>query len=130
MTDNKEKVDVKENNSLETNLRNEVNYAPFVNVYEEKDDYVLVANMPGVSKDGVKLKVEDSILTISGKTNYNEAVNKKYILNEAEIGNYYRKFKLSNSIDESKIDAKYENGQLTIYLPKHDRIKPRDISIN
>ncbi|MGB8320385.1 MAG: Hsp20/alpha crystallin family protein, partial [Ignavibacteriaceae bacterium] len=77
----------------------------------------------------VKLKLEEGALTIFGKINYDEAVNRKYILNEAGVGNYFRKFKISNSIDESKIDAKYENGQLVITLPKHDRIKPRAINV-
>ena len=55
--------------------------------------------------------------------------NRKYILNENEIGNYYRKFRISNSVDETKIEARFENGQLIVKLPKHDRIKPRTIDI-
>ena len=118
MTDNKETVDVKEqeNISLADIFQKEAVFAPFVNIYETSNDFVLVANMPGVSKDDVKLKLD-------------EAVNRKYILNEAGGGNYFRKFKISNSIDESKIDAKFENGQLVVTLPKHDRIKPRSINI-
>ncbi|KUG24902.1 hypothetical protein ASZ90_005280 [hydrocarbon metagenome] len=65
-----------------------------------------------------------------GRINYNEAVNRKYILNEYTIGNYYRKFKISDSIDNSKIEARFENGVLTVKLPKHDRVKPRTIEIN
>jgi HSP20 family protein len=131
MTDNKETVDVKEqeNISLEDIFEKEAVFAPFVNIYETNNDFVLVANMPGVSKDEVKLKLEEGALSIFGKINYDEAVNRKYILNEAGVGNYFRKFKISNSIDESKIDAKYENGQLVVTLPKHDRIKPRAINI-
>ncbi len=131
MTDNKETVDVKEqeNISLEDIFEKEAVFAPFVNIYETNDDFVLVANMPGVSKNDVKLKLEEGALSIFGKINYDETVNRKYILNEAGVGNYFRKFKISNSIDESKIDAKYENGQLVVTLPKHDRIKPRSINI-
>ena len=130
MTDNKETLDVKEqeNVSLEEIFEKEAVFAPYVNIYETSDDFVLVANMPGVSKD-VKLKLEEGALTILGKVNYDEAVNRKYILNEAGVGNYFRKFKISNSIDESKIDAKYENGQLIVTLPKHDRVKPRSINV-
>jgi HSP20 family protein len=131
MTDNKETLDVKEqeNISLEDIFEKEAVFAPFVNIYETGDDFVLVANMPGVSKDDVKLKLEEGALSIFGKINYDEAINRKYILNEAGVGNYFRKFKISNSIDESKINAKYENGQLVVTLPKHDRIKPRSINI-
>jgi HSP20 family protein len=131
MTDNKETVDVKEqeNISLADIFQKEAVFAPFVNIYETSNDFVLVANMPGVSKDDVKLKLDEGALSIFGKINYDEAVNRKYILNEAGVGNYFRKFKISNSIDESKIDAKFENGQLVVTLPKHDRIKPRSINI-
>ena len=131
MTENKETLDVKEQESvsLEEIFENEAVFAPYVNIYETNDDFVLVANMPGVSKDDVKLKLEEGALTILGKINYDEAVNRKYILNEAGVGNYFRKFKISNSIDESKIDAKYENGQLIVTLPKHDRVKPRSINV-
>ena len=131
MTDNKETLNVKEqeNVSLEEIFENESVFAPFVNIFETNDDFVLVANMPGVSKNDVKLKLEEGSLSIFGKINYEEAVNRKYILNEAGVGSYFRKFKISNSIDESNIDAKYENGQLIVTLPKHDRIKPRSINI-
>ena len=85
--------------------------------------------MPGVNKENVKLKLEEESLTIFGKINYDEAVSRKYVLNENAVGNYYRKFRISNSIDETKISAKYENGQLIVNLPKHDRLKPRTINI-
>lgn len=131
MTENQETLDVKEqeNVSLEEIFEKEAVFAPFVNIYETNDDFVLVANMPGVSKNDLKLKLEENSLTIFGKINYDEAANRKYILNEAGVGNYFRKFKISNSIDQSKIDAKYENGQLIVKMPKHDRIKPRSINV-
>ena len=85
MTDNKETLNVKEqeNVSLEEIFENESVFAPFVNIFETNDDFVLVANMPGVSKNDVKLKLEEGSLSIFGKINYEEAVNRKYILNEA-----------------------------------------------
>ena len=52
--------------------------------------------------------------------NYHEAINRDYILNENEIGNYFRKFKISDSIDKTKISAKYDNGQLIVNLPKSE----------
>jgi HSP20 family protein len=130
MVDINNETDVKEKSvSLEEVLEKEPAFAPYVNIYETADEFVLTANMPGVSKDDVKLKLEEGVLTIFGKGNFEEDVNRKYILNETGFGNYYREFKISNSIDESKIDAKYENGQLVVKLPKHDRIKPRTISV-
>lgn len=130
MTDNKDIVTVKDKEqNWEEVLETESVVAPFVDVYETDDDFHLVANMPGVTRDDVKLKLEEGSLSILGKVNYEDVKNRKYILNENEIGNYYRKFRISNSVDETKIEARFENGQLTVRLPKHDRIKPRTIEI-
>ena len=130
MTDNKDIVTVKDKEqNWEEVLETESVVAPFVDVYETDDDFHLVANMPGVTRDDVKLKMEEGSLSILGKVNYKDVKNRKYILNENEIGNYYRKFRISNSVDETKIEARFENGQLTVRLPKHDRIKPRTIEI-
>jgi len=130
MTDNKDIVTVKDKEqNWEEVLETESVVAPFVDVYETDDDFHLVANMPGVTRDDVKLKLEEGSLSILGKVNYKDLKNRKYILNENEIGNYYRKFRISNSVDETKIEARFENGQLTVKLPKHDRIKPRTIEI-
>jgi len=129
MTDNKEVVSVKQNQDWEKILETEAVVAPLVDIYETDDDFILSASMPGVAKDDVQLKLEENSLSIFGKVNYDELSKRKYILNENEIGNYYRKFNISNSIDESKIEARFENGQLVVKLPKHDRIKPRTIEI-
>jgi HSP20 family molecular chaperone IbpA len=130
MAENKEMVSIKEKNQdWEKVLETEAVVAPFADIYETEDDFVLSASMPGVTRDNVQLKLEEGSLSIFGKINYDNMKNRKYILNENEIGNYYRKFRISNSIDESKIEARFENGQLLIKLPKHDRIKPRTIEI-
>ncbi|OGV04649.1 MAG: hypothetical protein A2330_09660 [Ignavibacteria bacterium RIFOXYB2_FULL_36_7] len=130
MIDNKDIVTVKDKEqNWDEVLETESVVAPFVDVYETDDDFHLVANMPGVTRDDVKLKLEEGSLSILGKVNYKDVKNRKYILNENEIGNYYRKFRISNSVDETKIEARFENGQLTVRLPKHDRIKPRTIEI-
>jgi len=131
MTDSKEMVKVENANSQqwEDSLNNECCIAPTVNIYETTDEYLLVADMPGLSKDDVRIKLEDGSLVIIGKVNYKDLVNRKYILNETEIGNYYRRFNISDSIDESKIVARMESGQLTITLPKHERVKPKIIEI-
>lgn len=111
-------------------LESQRSVTPLVDIYETDNDFVLVANLPGVSKENIHLKLEENALSIFGKINYEETINRKYLLNENIIGNYFRRFRLSNSIDQSKIDAKYEDGQLIINLPKHERIKPRTININ
>jgi HSP20 family protein len=131
MDDNKELVKVEENGSQswEKSIGNECCYAPAVNIYETADDYMLTADMPGLNKEDVKINIEDGSLVIFGKIKFKEMMDKRYILNESAIGNYYRKFNISDSIDDTRIEAKMENGQLNIRLPKHERVKPKIIEI-
>ena len=101
-----------------------------VNIYETEDSFEMTAFMPDVHRDKIKIKIEDGSLVIMGRINYEEAMKRKYLLNEYTIGNYYRNFKISDSIDNNKIEARFENGVLSVKLPKHDRVKPRTIEIN
>ncbi len=129
--ENKEMVPVKEKG---TNLINELlntqNYiSPLVNIYETDDEFVLTANIPGVVRDNVKVRVEDDTLIMFAAIQYEEATKRNYILNEDEIGNYYRTFKISDNVDQSNIEAKYDNGQLVVNLQKKEKVKPRKIDI-
>jgi HSP20 family protein len=123
-------VNQAEVSSWEDMLEREAGAAPLVDIYETNDDFVLVANMPGVNRENVKLKMEENALSIFGKIDYETTSKRNYILNENEIGHFYRKFRISNGIDDSKVEAKFENGQLVVKLPKHDRLKPRTIKIS
>lgn len=129
MTETKDMVEVKQPKSWDEALEKESWIAPLVDIYETKDDYFLSAFMPGVKKENVKIKLEEGHLVLMGRINYDDSVNRKYVLHESEIGNYYRRFKISDSIDESKIDAKLEDGILNVKLPKHERVKPKNIEI-
>jgi len=128
---NKDLVSVKESehSSIDDLLKNETFLAPLTDIYETEDEFALIANMPGVPRENIQLKLEDSSLAIFGRINFSEVFKRNYILNENALGNYYRKFNISNSIDETRIEAKFDNGQLIIKLPKHDRVKPRTISV-
>ena len=132
MNDSKEIVSVEETNnqSIDELLKNENYITPLVDIFEITDEFVLTANMPGISRKNIQVKVDGKLLVLFGKIDYTDAVNKKYILNENEIGNYYRQFNISDAIDETKIEAKYDNGQLVVRLPKHDKAKLRTISID
>lgn len=115
--------------SWDSAISTECCYTPLVDIYETNDEYVLSADMPGVSREDVNLKLENGSMLLFGKINYQDAINRSYILKEKETGHFLRKFKISDSIDESKISAKFENGQLIVVLPKIERVKPRIINI-
>jgi len=129
MDKNNNLVNVETKENMYDILEKESAIAPLVDIYENEDEFVLVASMPGVRKEEVNLKYEEDSLILFGRVNFREASDRKYILNENGIGNYYRQFRISNSIDESKINAKFENGQLIVVLPKHERVKPKAINI-
>lgn len=129
MTENKEMLEVQSKKSWDEALESESWVAPLIDIYETADDFFLTAQMPGVSKDNVKIKLEEGHLVIMGRIDYPSALNRRFVLKETETGNFYRRFKIAESIDEQKIDAKLENGLLNIQLPKHDRIKPKTIEI-
>jgi HSP20 family protein len=127
---NNENIEVKEDKQSWENLVSaEVSYAPLVDIYETDNEFVLTADMPGVKKEDVNLKLEEGSMLIFGRIDYQNLLNRKFILKEKEIGHFFRKFKISDSIDESKVSAKFENGQLIVVLPKHERVKPRTINI-
>ncbi|MFC2085133.1 Hsp20/alpha crystallin family protein [Bacteroidota bacterium] len=130
MIDNKESIDVQEKTSWEEALEKESWIAPLVDIIETDENHILIANMPGVDKENIRIKIEDDSLIIMGRIEYNQVTINKYVLKETEGGNYYRKFNISDSVDEGRIEAKFEGGQLILTLPKHERVKPKTISIN
>lgn len=132
MSENKELIAIKnfDNYTLEEILIRQKSVSPSSDIYENSDDYVMIVNMPGVSRNEIQVKVIDESLIVFGKINYDEVINQEYLLNETELGNYFRKFKISDSIDKTKISAKYDNGQLIVNLPKNEKAKPRNIDIS
>jgi len=123
------KVEESKTTNWDEALENESWIAPVVDIFETEDDFTLIANMPGVKKENVKIKIEDGSLLIMGKVEYVNLLQRNFVLNESQIGNFYRKFQISDNIDDSKIEAKLENGQLVVHLPKHERAKPKNIEI-
>lgn len=101
---------------------------PVTNIREDKDGYVLEAEMPGVSKDGLELTVEAGELVIVGRR-ATAAVSGKLIHRESRTLDYRRVFELDGSIDSTKISAKIDQGVLVLHLPKAEAVKPRKISI-
>lgn len=128
MTDLKSADDEKVD-SWDYALEHETWITPIIDIFETDDNFTVIAKMPGVEKENLKIKLEDGNLVIMGRIDYENLMNKNYVLKESEIGNYYRKLKLSKGIDLDKIDAQLTNGQLLVLLPKQSGIKPKSIEI-
>jgi HSP20 family protein len=120
-----------ENRALQTNNANANKrgyIVPQVNIVETKDSFVLEAEMPGVSKEGLEVLLEGNHLTIVGRRQ-NGVAGAQPVYRESSPRDYRREFVLDPSIDTSRLGATIEQGVLTVTLPKTERVKPRKIQV-
>lgn len=102
---------------------------PEVDIYEGKDEYLLQAEMPGVSKDGLELTLEGNTLTIVGRRSYQLPRGASPVYRESQPWHFRRVFELDPAIDTGKINARMEQGVLHVTLPKSEKVKPRKITV-
>jgi len=101
---------------------------PCVDISETKDEYVLQADMPGVSKEGLEILLEGSELTIVGRKQARRAEG-DLLHRESTQGDYRRSFVLDPAIETGRISAQIDQGALTVRLPKAEEVKPRKIKV-
>ena len=104
-------------------------FTPEVDIFEDERQITLLADMPGTASDDVTIDLSDNVLSISGEVKPFEAANEADVLIEFEIGRYYRQFTLSEVIDQSRIEARLEDGVLRLTLPKAEKAIPRQITV-
>ena len=102
---------------------------PPASVIEAGDGYTLEIEMPGVTKDGLDISVENNELTIVGQRSLPQ-IEGTLIHHESRPDNFRRTFELDPSIDGDNISAKIEQGLVTLTLPKAEHIKPRKITVS
>lgn len=103
--------------------------APPASVIEAGDGYTLELEMPGVTKDGLDISVENNELTIIGRRLIPK-IEGTLIHHESRPENFRRTFELDPSIDGDKISAKIEQGLVTLTLPKAEHVRPRKITVS
>jgi len=105
-------------------------WLPAVDVFEEKDAVRIMAELPGVKADEVKISLENNVLTIRGeKRQVAEERTERVHRYERCYGTFERSFTVPTTIDADHIKAAYEDGVLTLTLPKVEKAKPRQISV-
>lgn len=109
--------------------QNEQFVAPSASVVEAGDGYTLEVEMPGVNKEGLAISIENNELTILGRRSL-PTVEGTLIHRESQPENYRRTFELDPSIDADKINAKIDQGAVTLTLPKAEHVKPRKIAVS
>ena len=105
-------------------------WAPPVDIFENADNIVLKAELPGVDPKDVEIRVEDNTLCLKGERKFEREVKEEnYHRVERSYGSFARSFSLPNSIDADKVVADYKDGLLTLTMPKREEAKPKTIKI-
>jgi HSP20 family protein len=104
-------------------------YRPNVDILEQGDELLVVADVPGARSDTIDVKFEDGMLEIQAAVEPRECDGHTCLLREYDVGDYYRSFQVSEAIDAGKISAQYADGVLTLHLPKAEALKPRKIAV-
>ena len=103
---------------------------PPVDIFEDESGFTVIADMPGVSKDQLNVKITGDSLLIEGAASVPDIGSMELIYGEVQIPQYRRSFTLSRELDPSNIEAKLNNGVLRLRIPKGEAAKPRRIDVS
>jgi HSP20 family molecular chaperone IbpA len=104
-------------------------FRPSVDIIEQNEELMVVADMPGARPDDIDIQFEKGTLTIYGKVSDRQPEDTNYLSREYAVGDFWRTFQVSEAIDPSAISADFANGVLMLHLPKTAQAKPRKISV-
>ncbi len=106
-------------------------WAPAVDIKEEDNRFLVIADLPGVNKDDIDISLENNVLTLKGERKTEKKEDTKgYSRIERNQGQFYRRFSLPQTADESQIAAKYQHGVLEISIPKKELSQQKRIEIS
>ncbi len=104
--------------------------APSVDIFEEKDDIVVKAELPGIEKDNVEVNLTDHTLTIKGEKKKEEEVKEEnYYRAERSYGSFLRVLDLPKDVHADKVKASFKNGVLEVRMPKTEEAKAKEIKV-
>ena len=110
---------------------NLTSWAPAVDIYETAHELVVKADLPEVDPKELDIRVENNLLTIGGERKFEKKVNEEnYLRVERAYGSFSRSFSLTNTVNADAIKADYQNGVLTLTIPKREEAKPKQIKVN
>jgi len=102
---------------------------PAVNVYQDKDRFTVVVELPGLKKEEIEISLHDDTLTISGERKREESSEQEF-LTERSYGKFQRSLTLPSAVDAEAVKANYKNGLLQVVLPKAEQTKPKQIEVD
>ncbi len=105
-------------------------WLPAVDVFDTQDAVVLKAELAGMNPDDIQIEVEDNVLTIKGERKFEEKVDEeRYYRVERRFGSFQRSLALPQGVKSDQIDAAYDEGILTVTVPKAEQEKPKRIEV-
>lgn len=105
-------------------------WAPAVDVAENDDEIVLYAELPGVNKEDIDIQLTGDTLTLRGERKFEQAQRGEHFHRiERQYGAWQRTFQIEVPLDSGRVSASYDEGVLTVHLPKQVAVKPRQISV-
>jgi HSP20 family protein len=105
-------------------------WTPAVDIFDAAEAIVLKAELPGLSPDDIDIEVDDNVLTLKGERRFEEKVEEgRYYRVERAYGSFQRSVTLPQGVKPDEITANFENGVLTVRVPKADEVKPRKIAV-
>ena len=105
-------------------------WSPLVDIKEEKDCFLVIADIPGVNKEDVSISLEQHVLTLKGERQFEKTEHHQgYTRRERAQGQFYRRFSLPQTADDAKITARYTHGVLEIKIPKKEAAAEKKIEI-
>lgn len=117
-------------NDFDSTVAAKSGFAPAVDIVEDKEEYLLRAELPGVAKENIKVEVKENRLTLSGtKESVHKESKGEYRYVESSYGAFSRTFELPRNVPGEAIKAEYANGVLTLRIPKAKEALPRTIEI-
>ena len=110
--------------------RNTQDWSPAVDIKETDKSFVLSADIPGLTKNDIKVSIANGKLTVSGERAFQtDQESDNYHYRERRFGTFDRSFNLPENVDEEKISASFKNGILNVTMPKHENILPKEREI-
>jgi HSP20 family protein len=122
------------NRLFDTSLRRhggfEGAFSPALDMVVEKDNVVVTADLPGLTKDDISVTLQDNYLTIKGEKRHEvEQKEANYFLSERVHGSFTRTIELPTAVDAKRIDARFKDGVLHVTLPKTEEAKPKQMEV-
>lgn len=106
-------------------------WSPLVDIKEEKDCFLVIADVPGLKKEDIDISLEQHVLTLRGDRQFKTTEQHQgYIRRERTHGQFYRRFSLPQTADDAKITARYTHGVLEIRIPKKEIVAEKKIEIS